>query len=98
MAETVNTYTSKYSGDQLDAAIAALGSLQELFASKADFDKFVQEFTAKMNEFITAANSSASKAEAATTAATNATKATQEATAKLNDAVAKGYIHFEAIS
>lgn len=97
MADTVNTYASKYSGDQLDAAIAALGSLQELFASKADFDKFVQEFTAKMNEFITAANSSASKAEAATTAATNATKATQDATAKLNDAVAKGYIHFEAI-
>lgn len=69
MADTVNTYASKYSGDQLDAAIAALGSLQELFASKADFDKFVQEFTAKMNEFITAANSSASKAEAATATA-----------------------------
>lgn len=69
MADTVNSYVSKYSGDQLDAAIAALGSLQQLFASKADFEKFVEEFTAKMNEFITAANTSASKAEATTATA-----------------------------
>lgn len=69
MAETVSSYISKYSGDQLDAAIAALGSLQELFASKADFDEFVNKFTNKMNEFITAANNSASKAEAATSTA-----------------------------
>lgn len=69
MAETINSYVSKYSGDQLDAAIAALGSLQELFASKADFDEFVNKFTNKMNEFIAAANGSASKAEAATATA-----------------------------
>lgn len=55
MAETKN-YVSKYSGDQLDAAIAALGSLESMFASKADFDKFQKAFTAKMNEFIAAAN------------------------------------------
>lgn len=74
MAETVNSYVSKYSGDQLDAAIAALGSLQEWFASKADFEDFVKKFTAKMDEFITAANNSASKAETATAKVEDATK------------------------
>lgn len=72
MAETDNKYVSKYSGDQLDAAIAALGSLQALFASKADFNKFVYRFNEQMKYFIDAANSSAEKAEAATDAANKA--------------------------
>lgn len=97
MAETVSSYTSKYSGDQLDAAIAALGSLQNLFASKADFDNFVKEFTARMNEFVTAANNSASQAEAATTATKNATKELQETTTKLAEMVSGGKVLFEEI-
>lgn len=49
MAETTTkNYTSKYSGDQLDAAIAALGSLESLFFSQSDFDKFVKQFDTKM--------------------------------------------------
>ena len=98
MADTLNSYVSKYSGDQLDAAIAALSSLQQLFASKADFDKFVEEFTAKMNEFITAANTSASKAEDAMVVTNNAIKAAQEATAKINEAVANGNVFFDPIN
>lgn len=98
MADTLNSYVSKYSGDQLDAAIAALSSLQQLFASKADFDKFVDEFTAKMNEFITAANTSASKAEAATAATINATKEMQVTTAKISELVTNGNVFFENIN
>ena len=48
MAETKN-YVSKYSGDQLDAAIAALGSLKTMFFSQSDFEKFVSQFNTKMD-------------------------------------------------
>ena len=47
MAETKN-YVSKYSGDQLDAAIAVLGSLETMFFSQSDFEKFVSQFNTKM--------------------------------------------------
>lgn len=42
MAETNTTtnYISNYSGDQLDAAIAVLGSLKNLFITKEEFDNF----------------------------------------------------------
>ena len=49
MAETKN-YVSKYSGDQLDAAIAVLGSLGTMFFSQSDFNTFVTQFNAKMSE------------------------------------------------
>lgn len=48
MAETKN-YVSKYSGDQLDAAIAVLGSLKMMFFSQSDFEKFVSQFNTKMD-------------------------------------------------
>lgn len=48
MTDTKN-YTSKYSGDQLDAAIAVLGSLGSLFFSVTDFGNFVDKFNDKMN-------------------------------------------------
>lgn len=42
MAEinATTNYISNYSGDQLDAAIAALGSLKDLFITKEEFDNF----------------------------------------------------------
>ena len=48
MAEIKN-YVSKYSGDQLDAAIAVLGSLETMFFSQSDFKKFVSQFNTKMD-------------------------------------------------
>ena len=47
MAEIKN-YVSKYSGDQLDAAIAVLGSLKMLFFSQKDFETFTNQFNTKM--------------------------------------------------
>lgn len=55
MAES-KVYVSQYSGDQLDAAIAALGALESKFASKKDFENFKSQFTVLMNKFIDAAN------------------------------------------
>ena len=47
MAEIKN-YVSKYSGDQLDAAIAVLGSLETMFFSQERFTAFTREFDKKM--------------------------------------------------
>ena len=47
MAEIKN-YVSKYSGDQLDAAIAVLGSLETMFFPKEGFKTFTREFDKKM--------------------------------------------------
>lgn len=47
MAEIKN-YVSKYSGDQLDAAIAVLGSLETMFFPKEGFKDFTREFDKKM--------------------------------------------------
>ena len=49
MAEIKN-YVSKYSGDQLDAAIAVLGSLETMFFSQSNFEEFKAEFNKKMGE------------------------------------------------
>ena len=49
MAEIKN-YVSKYSGDQLDAAIAVLGSLETMFFSQSDFKEFKTEFNDKMDK------------------------------------------------
>ena len=48
MAEIKN-YVSKYSGDQLDAAIAVLGSLETMFFPKEGFKEFTREFDKKMS-------------------------------------------------
>ena len=47
MAEIKN-YVIKYSGDQLDAAIAVLGSLETMFFPKEGFKEFAKEFDKKM--------------------------------------------------
>ena len=49
MAEIKN-YVSKYSGDQLDAAIAVLGSLETMFFPKEGFKAFTREFDKKMTQ------------------------------------------------
>lgn len=49
MAEIKN-YVSKYSGDQLDAAIAVLGSLETMFFSQERFNAFTEDFNRKMTE------------------------------------------------
>lgn len=49
MAEIKN-YVSKYSGDQLDAAIAVLGSLETMFFSQENFKAFIREFDKKMTK------------------------------------------------
>ena len=49
MAEIKN-YVSKYSGDQLDAAIAVLGSLETMFFPKEGFKEFTKEFDKKMTQ------------------------------------------------
>lgn len=51
MAEVKNNYISKYSGDQLDAAIAALGSLDKLFITTKQFTDFKTQFDSKMSDF-----------------------------------------------
>lgn len=48
MAEIKN-YVSKYSGDQLDAAIAVLGSLETMFFSQSKFEEFKTKFNTEMN-------------------------------------------------
>lgn len=49
MAEIKN-YVSKYSGDQLDAAIAVLGSLDTMFFSQEKFSAFTEDFDTQMTE------------------------------------------------
>ena len=49
MAEIKN-YVSKYSGDQLDAAIAVLGSLDTMFFSQEKFSAFTEDFARQMGE------------------------------------------------
>ena len=49
MAEIKN-YVSKYSGDQLDAAIAVLGSLETMFFSQERFNEFKEDFNKKMTD------------------------------------------------
>ena len=49
MAEIKN-YVSKYSGDQLDAAIAVLGSLETMFFSQSNFEEFKTKFDEKMGK------------------------------------------------
>ena len=103
MAETKN-YVSKYSGDQLDAAIAVLGSLGTMFFSQADFNKFKQQFNTKMDELTkdveamkNKAQASSEAANAAKAEATQATAAANAATARLNEIASKQPIIYEVI-
>ena len=46
--EEIKNYVSKYSGDQLDAAIAVLGSLETMFFTQSKFEEFKAKFDEKM--------------------------------------------------
>ena len=103
MAETKN-YVSKYSGDQLDAAIAVLGSLGTMFFSQADFNEFKQRFNTKMNELTKDVDAMKNKAQASLNAAQEAqrkgdqaTAAANAAMARLNDIASKFSIFYEVI-
>lgn len=103
MAEIKN-YISKYSGDQLDAAIAVLGSLGTMFFSQSDFAAFSQGFEKKMNDLkrdvqimIDNAQASLDAANAAKTEAENATAAANAATAKVVEIASKSLINYEVI-
>lgn len=88
MAETKN-YVSKYSGDQLDAAIAVLGSLGTMFFSQSDFEGFIKQFNLKMDELTNDVGLMEDKAEASLNAANEAIIKADEATAAANAATAK---------
>lgn len=102
MAET-NNYISQYSGDQLDAAIAVLGSLGAMFISPEKFDEFKKEFEKEMEALsssvttamgradaaIMAANTATAKAESTTGAAATATEEAKIATARANATIDK---------
>ena len=108
MAETKN-YVSKYSGDQLDAAIAVLGSLRTMFFSQDDFEDFIRQFNTRMDKLSNDVGAMTSKAEtstnaaneaaaAATNAANEAAAAANAATASLNEIASKQPIIYEEIT
>lgn len=88
MAEIKN-YVSKYSGDQLDAAIAVLGSLGTMFFSQDNFKDFIQQFNTKMGELTKDVEAMKDKAQASLDAANEAKRKADEATAAANAATAK---------
>ena len=55
MAETF--YASKYSGDQLDGAIAVLGSLKTMLITRSEFKTFSDKYNQSLEDFKNAANS-----------------------------------------
>lgn len=55
MAETF--YASKYSGDQLDGAIAVLGSLQTMLITRSEFENFSAKYNQSLEDFKNTANS-----------------------------------------
>ena len=48
---------SKYSGDQIDGAVAVLGGLKALTITKAEFEAFANNYNEKLAAFIESANS-----------------------------------------
>ena len=52
-----NYYKSKYSGDQIDGAVAVLGGLKALTITKAEFEAFANNYNEKLAAFIESANS-----------------------------------------
>lgn len=88
MAETKN-YVSKYSGDQLDAAIAVLGSLGTMFFSQDDFKDFIRQFNTRMDELEKDVGAMKNNAQASLNAAQEAQRKADQATAAANAATAK---------
>lgn len=54
MAETF--YASKYSGDQLDGAIAVLGSLKTMLITRSEFENFSAKYNQSLEDFKNTAN------------------------------------------
>ena len=52
-----NYYKSKYSGDQIDGAVAVLGGLKALTITKAEFEAFANNYNEKLAAFVESANS-----------------------------------------
>ena len=52
-----NYYKSKYSGDQIDGAVAVLGGLKALTITKAEFEAFANNYNEKLAAFGESANS-----------------------------------------
>ena len=50
-------YKSRYSGDQIDGAVAVLGGLKALTITKAEFEAFANNYNEKLAAFIESANS-----------------------------------------
>lgn len=98
MAETTKNYVSKYSGDQLDAAIAVLGSLRAMFFSQSDFEKFISEFNAKMAGLTNDVGVMTSKAEASIKTANEATTAASAVIDKVTELAGKGLIFYDDIT
>lgn len=105
MAETTKNYVSKYSGDQLDAAIAVLGSLRAMFFSQSEFDKFINQFNIKMAGLTSDVGAMTSKAEAsinaaneAKTQAENTTTAASAVIDKVTELAGKGLIFYDDIT
>lgn len=103
MAETKN-YVSKYSGDQLDAAIAVLGSLGTMFFSQDDFKDFIEQFNTKMAELTNDVGLMENKAQASLTAAQEAQRKADQAAKTANGAAAevteiasKSIVNYEVI-
>lgn len=103
MAETTN-YVSKYSGDQLDAAIAVLGSLGTMFFSQDDFQNFIKQFNTKMAELKNDVGLMEDKAQASLNAANEvktkadqAAKAANDAAAEVTEIASKSIVNYEVI-
>lgn len=108
MAETKN-YISQYSGDQLDAAIAVLGSLDAMFISPEIFSEFKKGFDENMANLSGSVNEATTdltnKVNEATTAANNATAKVDQATKsaqatidKYDEIASQFHIIYEKIS
>lgn len=96
MAETKN-YVSKYSGDQLDAAIAVLGSLGTMFFSQDDFKDFIQQFNTRMDKLEKDVGAMKNNAQASLNAAQEATAAANAVAAKITEIASKDLINYEVI-
>ena len=98
MAETTKNYVSKYSGDQLDAAIAVLGRLRAMFFSQSEFDKFKEQFETKMAELTGDVGAMTNKAEASINTANEATTAASAVIDKVTELAGKGLIFYDDIT
>ena len=103
MAETKN-YVSKYSGDQLDAAIAVLGSLGNLFFSQSGFEEFKVKFNEAMGKLTSDVGTMTVRVDASINAANNVLEKANEAMNRANAASAsvaeiasKSIVNYERI-